>query len=829
MPVDIKYLAKRGISSAQYKKIFTDPNPPPKIKKLIQLLADRARDGKTACLREYRTIAAIDIAYEASFNQTTPTLVNNILSQNLTVDETLKALSSWGLSEKTLFTDVTLDNGQKAKMLNPPVFYTILIPIVKAYVRAMTARIYNERDQSPLLPINPLKQTIPNQIRAQIATDINQTISSWYGYPAVMREGIEQALKYGVALAFTKEEWHCEKQVFEDDGNQPKTVTVKEGLRYNFPHPTRMSYDLMHPLTTINTDTGCEHFEHWYVTRYGDILDNKMFWNRKSIWYGTNWFQEPLAGNYFNEVYPCQFHFPNAPLTATRTREDKAAWYSTSDRDKAIFITSEDIKLVPADWGLGDYKYPVWHRFLIAGDDCVIWAEPRAYTPVWFMGCDYSPNDAKTSSLALECIPWQDTLGNVLSQMVITAKQNLANFIFYDNQMVDKEDINKILSSGNRMYTSMNMVGFDSLKHARAGLQVDKAFHPVQLGYHSIQEMLQMFTTTLNIMERVLQISAQDSGAAASHQQSKFELQQTGEASSNRVRFTASFIDDGIDAWKRQLFDAFSAYGDADITAEISAEIEELDKYLSELGFSITGRGKDNGGNERISVRGKKQSLRPLRYESFARSNEGPQKQIDPETAQILFQTAGIISGQPELFKKIGAKNVLSIIREGVILSGGRKDFKLTPLPEGETTDEVPMNIIEAIKQAQEATMQAVSEKIAQPAAQAVSEQASQIEKLDTALQQLSRIYALAEKQVDKTEIAARESAAQLERERVEFEAEERRKEEAHQLDMRRKQEAAIVDTAITGAKADASIDAKKREATASIASTKAKSGSEKK
>src|SRR5436853_1433607 len=106
-------------------------------------------------------------------------------------------------------------------------------------------------------------------------------------------------------LAFPKEQWHCQTQVI--DGSRQ---TVKEGIRYVLPHPTRMFYDLNYPLPTINTDTGIEFAGHWDPMRYGEILDDRKYWNRSKIYCGHNWLNFPGASSYFSEVFPCRLQFP---------------------------------------------------------------------------------------------------------------------------------------------------------------------------------------------------------------------------------------------------------------------------------------------------------------------------------------------------------------------------------------------------------------------------------------------------------------------------------------------------------------------------------------
>lgn len=811
--VDMKLLKARGISSGAYKKIFTaEPaDYPTKIKQLVNILSRRLRDGRMMNLTEARAYAAIDLAYDVPFNQTTPTILNNILCQRLDEKGTVEALRAWGLKEEELFLKVPLpDKAGYGLIPNPPVFFQIFVPLVKAYVTMRLAKIFNERNLPDLLKYEPLHDTARNQVLCEIMTDVATTISNWYGYPSVLRQAIQQMLKYGVMLAFTREEWHHEQQIVYDDAGGETAVTAKEGLRYIMPHPTRMFYDLLYPLTTLNSDSGCEYAGHWQVMRYGDILDDQKYWNRTQIFCGTNWFLAPYVGNFFTEVYPCTLKFP-AVSWGTVNREDRAAWYTSNSRDHAVFVTAFFMKLVPQHWGLGEYvggklmksyNQPVWHKFILAGDDTIIFAEPCAYNPIWFMGYDYDEQAGRNPSLALETIPWQDHVGNILTQIILTAQQNLANFTFYDTNIVNKDDIDRAKNLGSRLYRGMNFIGYDSTMIQRIGLNPQAAFIPAQLSKQNIQELFQVLPIVLQMLERVIQVSAQEVGSAATHQQSKYELQQIGGASTNRVIFTSSFVDDGMDAWKRQIHQGSLAYLDPEISAEVSYDIPGIEQHLQELGFKVTGIGRQS-----FLVKGNKKALR---LEAFSSSNAGPQPTHERELSQIIFQTVTAVSTRPELFNAIGAKNVIALLEQGAKLGGAPRDFKLNLMVQGQSPQDIPPAIMEAIKQAQAATLQTVQENLAKPVAKDIAEDQQQLQMIQSAIQQLGKIYEVAAANQDKNRIAAEKAAADQQRKDMALAKSEQRKDVAAQAQIQRDdaKAAAEIQRETAKAQSQAEIDA---------------------
>lgn len=782
--IDIEHLGKLGISSEAYKPLFECrfQEMPESRQKLVRWLASLITDSRRQNLTEWRSHAAVDAAFRTPFAQTTPTIIQSILDRRLDRDGTMAALAGWGLKEEELFLKVPVKDAEGRErvqaILNPPVAVQILLPIVRAYVSIRLAKLFNDRNTSPFLQYQPLRSSHRSQVACEIITDVVNQLSTWYGYPAVFRQGLQQMLKYGYAIAFPLEEWHQEKQFIDGED-----VTVKEGLRYHWPHPTRMNVDTVYPWTAINTDTGPEWGLHWRVMAYGEILDSEIYWNRESIFQGTNWFAFPNVGSFFEEVYPCQFQKLVGPYARTMEeyatlREDQAYWYTTNNRNRAVFTTEVFAKISPKTWGLGDYRHKVWHRFTIAGDDTVIFATPCAYPPMWFMGYDWDDAAANNASLALECIPWQDEVGNILNQIIEHSKENLATILFYNQLAVNKTDIDQVTYAGNRMYRNRLFIGYDPKKMAAAKINMGEVFTKVDLGGKPIVELLQTLPIVLQMMERLLQISAQEAGSAGPHQQSKEEVTQTAGASTNRVRYTGSFVDEGIAAWMRQLHAAVMAYMDPEVEAEISEDIPDAEKILADLGFQQSGAGDGS-----IVVTGPKHALR---LEQFADTGKVADSARDKETAQIIFQTVGTISGQEFLRQQIGAKKLLDLIEMAARLAGAPRDFRLRVDPNAEG-DDIPEAVKKAIEQANQALEQKIAQSLAQPIAKEMAQEQQEITQLQQMVKSMDQIVQAYKANQDKNAVRQKEAEQRMAIKDAEFQQEQRRKDEAHQADLARK------------------------------------------
>lgn len=724
MGVSPKVLKEAGCTPAAWKLLFTAP-PDKKfrqIKKLELLIQNRINDGRLLNIQQYRTYAALDMAYNCPFAQTTPTIIQSLIGRQFkNNEEVLAELERWGLKPEEMFLKATI-GGREMLVPNPPTFYKVLVPLVKAYVTIRWAKLFNDRNVNPLLKYEPLQPNDENRVLCEIITYMIQVNTADYGYQNTLKDVIFQMLMYATCLAFPKEVWHTEYQV-EDPGGKP--VLQKEGIRYDLPHPTRMFWDLHHPISSFNTDTGCEYAGYWKIVTYGSILDNADYWNRRNIGYsGRNWMDPLVSANFFQEVYPCRLQWPvRGDLTTASDREAMAAFYATNQRDMAVFETNIHMKIIPAKYKLGTYKYPIWVRFIVASDSTVIYAEPCCYSPVLYCGYDSTSLQGRNSSMALEVLPFQDIVGNTLSQIILTTKQNLANINFYDTNLLDRETIDTVRNAGENVFRSLNLVPFDSMKTNRAGLDIKQAVHQIKFPYQDVTAIFQTLNTTLAILERLLQLSAQEAGAAASHQQSKAEIELVGNATSNRVRFTGSFVDDFYDGWKRQLFTAAKAYMDDPVDAMVNADIPNVEVHLKKLGFEVVG----NIESERkLVVRGKKKDLK---LDALASSCKGPEPDKDAQVAQVMLQTVGMIANNQPLAEALGTRMILKLVEKASILGGADKDFQLQPDQKQEVAALQKM-----AEQIQIAAAKQASDEIAKPVAEQISKMQTEIEGLDKAM-----------------------------------------------------------------------------------------------
>jgi hypothetical protein len=719
--IDIPLLEKKGLTAEKLKAKFTADNPDEKVKQLIDLNATRISEGVDRNLSDARTIYAIDQAYDAAHRQTTYTLVEGLLSSGMSGEKVMDAMNTWGQGHqlremlsplcKPDGTAVCGKDGKPMMKLDLPTFFHVYVPLVAAYSKIRWAKLWNDRDIYPLYKYEPTTLTTKNRLRCEMVTKRVQRMAQEMGYREDERQSIWQALKYGSCLNFPAEDYYREHQSYLEGGKEVRKI-VKEGVRWEIPHPSRVFYDMNHRISTANTDTGIEYAGYWNVVRYRDVINNKNFWNTDNVQYRYgNWVQNKYA--IYRELYPCAGRFPamgsSSVGTNERDRLNEAHKYTHHHLDEGVTLVPFFHRLVPSEWGLGDYDDPIWMRFLYAGSHTVIHAAPFAYTPVVAYLYDYDLLTSRGTSLGLELMPFQDHVSNLLSQYILTVKQNLERTVFWNADLVDQKYVETIRNLGEKRYRGTTFIPYSKREFAWQQQSEKDAFSPVVWEKGNTQELGNAMMTILGLMERIMGYSAQELGAPAAHEQSATEVQVVALNAGHRITFTGGFIDSGMRARKKVLYDAMMAYGDDEIMGEVADLDEERRKSLEELGFQI----EEEGGKEtNAGVRGPKTALR---IDSFSSDRENVNRLPDQKIAATMIQTFQAIFANPVLAQAAGLKQLIDLFNQILVYSGAPIDFRLKVDPkaaEGGSPEER--------EQQQGQMLQQVQEQIAQMTAQMV-------------------------------------------------------------------------------------------------------------
>lgn len=670
--IDLDILKDRGYSQEKMRSVFSAEEKPEQIEKLIGRMRNRIQEGVSRSLRDHKLYYALDLAWNAPLRQISPTLLHSLVSKKGDDKSVAEALDSWGVSH--LIEDHVSAKGETTQALNLPRFYQIFVPLVKAYVTIRWARIFNDRNLVPLFKYEPHKSTQQNRVKGEIVTDRVQIISQQYDYSSVLSQSIFQMLHYGYCLQFPKESWHSEKQTIRDEDGEEKEVYTKEGIRYHTPHPARTFWDIAHRPSSFNSDTGCKFSGYWAIQRYGDVANNKMYYNTDKVAAGSiDWLTSNANfGLYVNSGYSGTVKFLQKESGALLLDREKDVQYYTSDHDDySVLVTEYFEKLNPKKMGLFDYDHDVWFRFCVAQDDTVIYAEPLPYCPVVYYGYDSNELQTVNPSLSLEILPFQDHVGNLLTQYLLSIKQNLTNMTFVDEDQVGGDTVEEINDAGQNMYSTLNFVGYSSRK-ARVGQHdPEKAFTSFKFPQQSTTEIINGVRSILDILERVLVLSAQEVGAAASHEQTAEEVRSIASYTSNRLQFTSSSVDRAVYAWKTQIYNGLMAYGEPEFYAQLQTPVTR--ERLERLGFTVEDADEGITSKPVVAVKDKT----AISLESFSSVRDGMDRINNPASANVMAQLFGAAMSNPLVAQVIGPEQAVGLLNQIFELSGVPRDFRL--------------------------------------------------------------------------------------------------------------------------------------------------------
>lgn len=786
MPVPIqRLLSEHKLDKDSLKSKFDAEqilkNKDSKPAKLVDSIRDCIRDGIDRNQRDYRLFKAMDWAYDSPFYQISYTQLRGLLSKKPDDKKVQQTLNSWGLTH-LLPTEIGNDgkpccnpDGSPKKAINLPVFTNIFVPVVMAYVTIRWAKLFNDIDLIPLYKYEPVTYTKENRLRCEIITQIVQRQAAQFDYLSDEKQSLLQMLIYGICINFPREAWFVEKQ--EDE--QGKEKIVREGLRFNMPHPSRMYYDPYHRVSSLNSNSGCAYTGYWELARYKDIFDNQLYWNKDKIQYGgQSWFDIGRS-DFLDEVFPCTLSFPSNVSTGSDPggvggtgaldRSTDAAYYNSGDFQTATLLTQHFHRLVPADHGLGTYKYPVWFRFIFAADNAVLWAEPLGFDrfPTYAYDADF--NRSRFRSLPLEIMPFQDQIGNLLSQWGRAVRENLRNPVFVDKDKVPEEYLRLLQNYGDKYYGGREFIPYSSVQDYRFKEDRREAFFTPTLTHHNTGEIASLITGMLDMLDRIMQLSPQEIGQAASHEQTAEESRIIAQNTSTRVTFTGSFRDSAIYARKVMMYDAMMCYADDDITVGISNSVaateEEFKKLIKQVGLTIDDDTTYDPQNPELmrKVTAKKSALQ---LEIFASTRDAANRINSPALADAMSKIFIAVANNPVLVESIGAVQLVELLNQIIGASGLPREFIL----KGQKIDttagaeeqqaqlsqlitQFAEQVKQSIQESQQATLQAAGEQttaiVGQAMQQATGAIGEQLTAVGEATAQANQVNQVQQQQID--------------------------------------------------------------------------------
>lgn len=553
--------------------------------------------------------------------------------------------------------------------------------------------------------------------RADVLSQRVDMMADQYGYRHHDAQVYRDAFLYGHGVDFVRNAWEVEKQYERVSLDQPadapgnvKDVVVKEGVGWTNPHPSRLIYNRSFPLSGINSDDQ-DYIGFWDIVPFGQIDDNPAYYNKSSIgWSARMWDQGGIFSTY--STYFSHYQYTIAPPFAVsdnpamvNDRKSIQGIYNPSKRDASVLMANYFRKLVPKDYGIGEYPFPVWVRFVVASDSTVVYAQIMPSRPAAVLSINESDSRDNNVSMAMDLFPYQDQMSNLVTQLMGLCQMEAFKVIVANKDIIDADDLKRVESvmKGHNWFADPLFIRISKLIADEQGIKTDKAIEIVSANVgNSITTIFEAMIKLVSLTEKMTALSPAEQGQPAPREISATEVNEIATTTSNVYNSISDDIDEFRAAKKEIIYESLVSCSKGDIVCPVKDRYTE--KTIKAAGFKIK-QGEDEdvapttGTNasvpvKRVTVIG---TPRALIHTYIFTTRDGSERPVNTQAANTLVQMVGFLMSLPMVVQGMGKEKLYEILNETFRMCGAGVDLNLQ-LKEGES-DQIGEDEMEQIKQ----------------------------------------------------------------------------------------------------------------------------------
>lgn len=752
--IDFDILAESGVTRERLKEFFTAEMPS---EKFLSKLEQKDRDKLERRINR-------DIKNREKFENNISSLINEQVRFNLTNNPHFGSLQmAWDsvpinkqVVPLMLYAQGRIDFEKCAKSLQEipgseryikakdgkkyidlPKFFDMNINLVRSVItRRKAAQCNKYNNLWPFFKYESRSTGTVGKLRADAVSQRMDIMADQFGYRHTQEQVARDMLLYPYSVVFPRASWERDVQwqkapvapEFVEKGKISKIARVqREGVAWVTPDPSRIIYDNQYPLATINEDNGCEWVGYWDVMRWKDISSNPSYFNRKNVSYSHTHEIFTKFSAYFD-----QFEDRIVPPTMRtdvpmeNDRKANVGIYTSEQSDASVFFTELFIKVIPRQWGIGKYPYPIWLQLKVAGDNSVVFADIMPSSPAAYFGWNVHDGRLLNISMGHELMQYQDTLTNLFTQLLETIKRDLWAVAVINTDVFPNTDAGKAAMKGfedtmrsESWYAdpAILAVSFEKLRDLGINVTADNVFKIVRSGQNQqITSIFSSIAQTIAMAERLQSMTSQEQGQASPSGISATESSFLASAKENMEEDISNAIDQGRSAMKRICYESWMACGEDTVTLPVVNRYTE--QIIRRAGFVPVEEDTDDLGGQMVfgSITGSKLKLM---HDFIFTSRDGTDRANNTQSAEAIIKLLTAITNAPEpvvaaTLKKMGASKYFEMINEAARLASSI-DLKLE-VPPGESDDfmveneQQTMALIQRLAQMVEQNTQAIQE-----------------------------------------------------------------------------------------------------------------------
>jgi hypothetical protein len=699
--------------AARARKNVHDLNVRERFRRMFQT---RTEEGIVHSLSNWRIPAAVDLAWDTSVvtGYTMPLMM--YAQKKINVERAAKLLTANNGAQfvkKNEAGDIT--------GIDMPKFVEVNFNLIRSVITRRHAAQVNKFNQLfPYYKYEARSTGIVGKCRADVLSQRVDIMVDQFGYRHHDAQCMRDAFLYGHCVDFMRSSWEVEKQYQRTDFTTPltrtpeggvkgvETVITKEGVGWFNPHPSRVFWDnaSLGGLSGINTDD-INWMGFWDVCRFSEIDDNPHYFNKKSVgWTGRFWGESGVYNTY--KDYFTHYSYTITPpatgeIDPAKANDVKAAvgFYSGNQRDASVFTNNMFTRIVPKDWGIGEYPWPIWIRTVTASDSTTIFAEIMPTTPAAYLGIN--ENDARrvNVSMAMDLFAYQDQMTNLCTQLMNLCQLELFKIITINKDCFPGDEIKKVraIFKGRAWIGEPVVIEASFLKLLELGIKAEDAIKISEVKVSSsISAVFEAMIKLVGLVEKLTAMSPAEQGQPAPREISATEVNEIATTTSSVYSFSSESIDEFRAAKKKCVYEALVAKGEGEIDCPVK------DRYtpqtIVKAGFKPKD-GEDEDFNNNIKGAARRQTIigskRFLVHDYIFTTRDGSERPVNTQAANTLVQLLGQCLSIPQVAQKMGKSKIYEIMNEIFRLSGSGFDLNLT-LSEGED-DSFGADELQQIKQ----------------------------------------------------------------------------------------------------------------------------------
>lgn len=657
---------------------------------LEERIRNRLCEHVERSLRNHAHYSAVDIAWDGP--PITKDLMPLMMYAQGKIDLEKCAADLTEISEETVNAYVKKNDAGKPTGINVPEFVEVTINLVRHYItRRHAAQAVKYNNIYPYYHFDPRSTTQEAQLKSDVLNQRVEVMTDQRGYRDHDSQVMRDMMLYAWSMDFVRSSWEAERHWVSGEGGAMEEMVTNEGITFVNPHPSRVFWDNSYPITSLNTDTGCEYVGYWDVKRYRDIHNTDGYYNLDNLAKNSQ-----LWGHYFNylDYFNQYIETIKPPEAVKRIHTDTAAandrelqigTYNGSSDDDSVFITEYFEKIIPNQNGIGDYPYPVWVRYVVAGDERIIYAEILPSSPAAV--CAYNLNESRQLNIspAHELMTYQDLMTNLLVHMLKLMGLEQFKVIEINTDLLGnaedegsaQQQIDSIRSRlQSKEYFKSPVVIENSFTRLR-GMDIQPGSDNRVVTLHetrvsgSISAIFSSMMQLIGLVEKLMAMSPNELGQPSPREISATEVVEIASTTSTIYNFISDSIDSYRAAKKRIIYESLVSMSEAEFALPVVKRYPE--EVIRNAGFEI------QEGNESDQVKvvlGKRENLI---HDYVFTSRDGSERSVNTQSANTLVQLLNVVFSEPtqEVLRAIGKKKLFEIFNQIFRLSGSGLDLNL--------------------------------------------------------------------------------------------------------------------------------------------------------